>query len=205
MRFSGLLLVRDRPGRPGAVRDGHLGYAIRGERHPEPRWWRGSERTVTAYAGPCGPVRSEPLSQRFFAVTFRNLTVTYCWSERCRLSSPTPCRVGFSEVSHSTPDAMEPALARTALDIAIFSDPSSPAHGRRCGASTGRPVAGVARVPRCRCSRQAGDRDLTIFGYSGFTEPGGAMNMQLGAGLTVAWLLAFAIWAGLHERRGEPT
>jgi len=41
---------------------------------------------------------------------------------------------------------------------------------------------------------------ITIFGSTGFTQPGGAMNMQLGAGLTLAWLLGFAIWGGLRGR-----
>jgi hypothetical protein len=44
----------------------------------------------------------------------------------------------------------------------------------------------------------------TMFGSSGFTEPGGAMNMQLGAGLVMTWLLAFAIWAGIRGPAEEP-
>ena len=38
---------------------------------------------------------------------------------------------------------------------------------------------------------------VTIFGSTGFTEPGGAMNLQLGAGLVWAWILAFAVWGGV--------
>ena len=41
---------------------------------------------------------------------------------------------------------------------------------------------------------------ITIFGSEGFTEPGGTMNMQLGAALTLAWLLGFALWGGLRGR-----
>ena len=41
---------------------------------------------------------------------------------------------------------------------------------------------------------------ITIFGSTGFTQPGGAMNMQLGAGFTLAWLLAFGLWGGLRGR-----
>jgi hypothetical protein len=40
---------------------------------------------------------------------------------------------------------------------------------------------------------------VTIFGSAGFTQPGGAMNMQLGGGLTLAWILALvsgAVYAG---------
>jgi len=39
---------------------------------------------------------------------------------------------------------------------------------------------------------------VTIFGSTGFAEPGGAMNLQLGAGLVWTWLLGFAIWGGLR-------
>ena len=39
---------------------------------------------------------------------------------------------------------------------------------------------------------------ITIFGSTGFTQPGGAMNMQLGAGLTLAWIIAFGFWGGLR-------
>jgi len=35
---------------------------------------------------------------------------------------------------------------------------------------------------------------ITIFGSAGFTQPGGAMNMQLGARLTAGWLVAFGLW-----------
>jgi hypothetical protein len=41
---------------------------------------------------------------------------------------------------------------------------------------------------------------ITIFGSAGFTEPGGAMNLQLGAGLVWAWMLAFAAWGGVRGR-----
>jgi hypothetical protein len=42
---------------------------------------------------------------------------------------------------------------------------------------------------------------VTIFGSIGFTEPGGATNLQLGAGLVATWILAFAVWGGI---RGTP-
>jgi len=41
---------------------------------------------------------------------------------------------------------------------------------------------------------------ITIFGSTGFTQPGGAMNMQLGAGLTFVWILAFGFWGGFRGR-----
>ena len=39
---------------------------------------------------------------------------------------------------------------------------------------------------------------VTIFGSTGFTAPGGAMNMQLGAGLYSVWLTAFIVFALRH-------
>jgi hypothetical protein len=44
---------------------------------------------------------------------------------------------------------------------------------------------------------------VTIFGSTGFTQPGGAMNMQLGGGLTLAWILGFALWGGLRGRHAS--
>lgn len=41
---------------------------------------------------------------------------------------------------------------------------------------------------------------ITIFGSTGFTQPGGAMNMQLGAALTLAWIFAFGFWGGARGR-----
>src|SRR5947209_16471419 len=36
---------------------------------------------------------------------------------------------------------------------------------------------------------------ITVFGTHGFTAPGGAMNLALGAGLTVLWLAGLVVWA----------
>jgi hypothetical protein len=36
---------------------------------------------------------------------------------------------------------------------------------------------------------------VTVFGKSGFTAPGGPMNLQLGAGLTAVWLIGLVVWA----------
>jgi hypothetical protein len=41
---------------------------------------------------------------------------------------------------------------------------------------------------------------IMIFGSTGFTQPGGAMNWQVGGGLTVGWMLAFAFCGGLRGR-----
>ncbi len=39
---------------------------------------------------------------------------------------------------------------------------------------------------------------ITVFGRSGFAEPGGAMNLKLGAGLFILWFVATGVWWGLH-------
>ena len=36
---------------------------------------------------------------------------------------------------------------------------------------------------------------ITVFGTHGFTAPGGDMNILLGAGLTLAWLIGLVAWA----------
>ena len=36
---------------------------------------------------------------------------------------------------------------------------------------------------------------ITVFGKSGFTAPGGDMNLLLGAGLTAVWFFALVVWA----------
>jgi xanthosine utilization system XapX-like protein len=105
-------------------------------------------------------------------------------------------------------DRLEPATARTVLDVSLFWGPVL------TGATitmmlpvTLLAVGGRSRLPRwlgilgvVAIVEQAVET-VTIFGASGFAEPGGAMNLQLGAGLVWAWLLAFALWAGL---RSEP-
>lgn len=104
-------------------------------------------------------------------------------------------------------DRLEPATARTVLDVALFYGP----------VLTGSTVTMMAPVTLLALRGQAGlprwlglfgtvalveqsVETITIFGSSGFTEPGGAMNMQLGAGLVVGWLLAFAVCGGLRGR-----
>jgi hypothetical protein len=103
-------------------------------------------------------------------------------------------------------DRLEAPTARTVLDVALFWGPVL------TGATTTMiaPVTLLAlrgqELPRwlgvlgaIAFAEQAVET-ITIFGSSGFTEPGGAMNLQLGAGLTAAWMLAFAVWGGLRTR-----
>ncbi len=107
-------------------------------------------------------------------------------------------------------ERLEPATARTVLDVALFWGPVL------TGATTTMMVpvtllafGAEARLPRwlgvvgtVAIAEQAVET-VTIFGSTGFTEPGGAMNLQLGAGLVWAWLLAFAIWGGIRGTDAE--
>jgi hypothetical protein len=104
-------------------------------------------------------------------------------------------------------DRLEPATARTVLDVAIFMGPVLTATTTTMTA----PVTLLAFSGRAGLPRWLGVlgavafveqviETITIFGSTGFTQPGGAMNMQLGAGLTLAWILAFGFWAGLRGR-----
>ena len=108
-------------------------------------------------------------------------------------------------------DRLEPATARTVLDVAIFLGPvltsttttmMAPvtllALGRRCGLPRWLGALGLLAFV------EQAIETITIFGSTGFTQPGGAMNMQLGAGLTLAWILGFGLWGGLRGRFPSP-
>ena len=105
------------------------------------------------------------------------------------------------------PDTLEPAIARTVLDVAVFFGP----------VLTGATTTMMAPVTLLALRRRAdlpvwlgllglaafveqSIETITIFGSTGFTQPGGAMNLQLGAGLTLAWLVCFGLWGGLRGR-----
>jgi hypothetical protein len=102
-------------------------------------------------------------------------------------------------------DGLEPATARTVLDIAVFFGPVlTGAWMTMIAPVTLFALRGNGELPKwlgvlgaVAFAEQAVET-VTIFGSSGFTEPGGAMNMQLGAGIVLAWLLAFAVWAGVR-------
>jgi len=104
-------------------------------------------------------------------------------------------------------DQLEPATARAILDVAVFFGP----------VLTGSTTTMMAPVTLLALSRQPriprwlgllglvafveqAVETITIFGSTGFTQPGGAMNMQLGGGLTLAWILAFGFWGGVRGR-----
>jgi hypothetical protein len=100
-------------------------------------------------------------------------------------------------------DQLEPATARAILDVAAFFGPVLTGSTTTMMA----PVTVLAFTRQPSIPRWLGVLGLvafaeqavetiTIFGSTGFTQPGGAMNMQLGGGLTLAWILAFGFWGG---------
>lgn len=104
-------------------------------------------------------------------------------------------------------DQLEPAIVRAVLDVAVFFGPML----------TGATTTMIAPVTLLALRGRAGlpmwlgllgavafieqsIETITIFGSTGFTQPGGAMNLQLGAGLTLAWMVAFGLWGGVRGR-----
>ncbi len=104
--------------------------------------------------------------------------------------------------------SLDPMIARTVLDVAVFFGP----------VFTGTTITMIAPVTILALNSRAGLprwigvwgliavveqalETITIFGSTGFTQPNGAMNFQLGAGLTIGWLVAFGIWGGLRGRQ----
>ena len=99
-------------------------------------------------------------------------------------------------------NSLDAATARTILDVAIFWGPiltgatitmMAPVtllaiRRREVGLPRWLGVLGVIAIVEQTIET------VTIFGSQGFTEPGGAMNIQLGAGLVIAWVAVFAIW-----------
>lgn len=103
---------------------------------------------------------------------------------------------------------LEPATARTFLDVAVYWGPVlTGATTTMIAPVTLLALHGHAGLPRwlgvlgAVAFLEQTIETITIFGSTGFTEPGGAMNMQLGAGLILAWLLAFSIWGALRGRQ----
>jgi hypothetical protein len=101
-------------------------------------------------------------------------------------------------------DYLNPATARTVLDVVIFLGPVLTGSTTTMMA----PVTLLALRGRAQLPPWLGvlgavafleqtAETTTIFGSPGFIQPGGAMNMQLGAMLTLAWLLAFGVWGGI--------
>lgn len=45
---------------------------------------------------------------------------------------------------------------------------------------------------------------VTVFGQSGFIAPGGAMNLYLGGGIGMAWVIGVMVW-GRTQLRATPS
>lgn len=105
-------------------------------------------------------------------------------------------------------ERLNAATARTVLDVALFWGPVL------TGATTtmiapvtllalhGRELPRWLGVLGAIAFAEQAVETVTIFGSAGSTEPGGAMNLLLGAGLTATWMLAFVVW-GVSEHVGS--
>jgi hypothetical protein len=108
-------------------------------------------------------------------------------------------------------DTLNPATTRTVLDVVTFLGPVLTGSTTTMMAPvTLLGLLGQSRIPRWLgvlglvAFLEQAVETITIFGSSGFTQPGGAMNMQLGATLTLGWLVAFGLWGGLQGRAMKP-
>jgi hypothetical protein len=80
-------------------------------------------------------------------------------------------------------------------------------HEDRAGCPAGAVLRGCRDGSTCWARLRSQSRPSktdTIFGSARFNEPGGPMNLQLGAGLTAAWMLAFALWRDFRGRQQNP-
>ncbi|MEA2425528.1 MAG: hypothetical protein QOH13_1938 [Thermoleophilaceae bacterium] len=100
------------------------------------------------------------------------------------------------------PGTLNASTARTALDVASFWGPVlTGATTTMIGAVTALGLLRPSPIPRWLVAIGAvafieqAVETITIFGKSGFTAPGGDMNILLGAGLSAVWLIALVVWA----------
>jgi len=100
------------------------------------------------------------------------------------------------------PGALAPETARGLLDVALFWGPLLT--GATCmmiGAVTVLGLRSDALIPRwltvlgAIAFTEQAIETITVFGTDGFTAPGGDMNIVLGAGLTLLWLIGLVVWA----------
>jgi hypothetical protein len=107
-------------------------------------------------------------------------------------------------------DQLEPATARALLDVAVFFGPILTGATTMMAPVTLLALRSKAGLPMwlgllgAAAFVEQSIETITIFGSTGFTQPGGAMNLQLGAGLTLAWMMAFGLWGGLRGRALNP-
>jgi hypothetical protein len=105
-------------------------------------------------------------------------------------------------------NSLQPATARTVLDIASFWGPVlTGATMTMIGAVTVLGFRARPLIPRWLVALgviaflEQAFETITVFGTHGFTAPGGDMNLLLGAGLTAVWLGGLVIWTTIRMRR----
>jgi hypothetical protein len=101
---------------------------------------------------------------------------------------------------------LDASVARTLLDVALFWGPVLTAFTMMMiGPVTLLAMQRGSAIPRWLAWLGAitfveqAVETVTVFGETGFLEPGGAMNMQLGAGLFMLWWIGFALWAAFRH------
>jgi hypothetical protein len=99
------------------------------------------------------------------------------------------------------PDSLQPATARTVLDVASFWGPIlTGATTAMIGAVTVLGLIANPVIPRWLTTLgiiafvEQAIETITVFGTHGFLAPGGDMNLLLGAGLTLIWFAGLVVW-----------
>lgn len=108
------------------------------------------------------------------------------------------------------PNSLDPATVRLAFDVLSMWGPIlTGATMAMIGAVTALGLRREPGIPRwltiigvIAFAEQAIET-ITVFGTSGFTAPGGAMNLQLGAGVTLVWLIALVVWGARELSRRD--
>jgi hypothetical protein len=100
------------------------------------------------------------------------------------------------------PNTLQPDTARTILDVASFWGPIlTGTTMTMIGAVTVLGLRAQPLIPRWLTAlgviafAEQAIETITVFGTHGFTAPGGDMNLVLGAGLTLLWLIGLVVWA----------
>jgi len=108
------------------------------------------------------------------------------------------------------PGTLAPGTARTILDIANFWAPLlTGADLAMMGAVTVLGFGERPLIPRwlfwlgAIAFVEQAVETITVFGSHGFIAPGGPMNLFLGAGLTLIWLIGLTVWA-VRSLSGAP-
>lgn len=110
------------------------------------------------------------------------------------------------------PGSLQPATARTVLDVASFWGPIlTGTTMTMIGAVTVLGFHEPRQIPRwltilgILAFAEQAIETVTVFGTHGFIAPGGDMNMLLGAGLTLIWLAGLVGWGASRLSRKPAT